>query len=152
MTKKTDLDQLIPESKSVETSIGEIPLTPFTLAEFRRLGGIIAKLSAAFKIEDLTKGQIELDAQYLIYVLFEGNMDLAMTLLKVATKKEESALDQLSLPEFFEVMEAIAEICVMPAIKEAGKSLKKLQGGKKDSLGETSSSSSGEPDITTPEV
>lgn len=152
MTKKSALEQLIPSSRTVETSIGSIEINPFTLAELRKCGDIIAKLSGCFKIQDLTKGEVEIDAGYLIYVLFDGDMELAMNLLKVATHLPVDQLDQLSLPEFFEVMEAIAEICVMPAIKEAGKSLKKIQGGKKDSPGGTSSPPSGDAGTATPEA
>ena len=152
MTKKSDLEQLIPAFNTVETSIGPIEIKPFTLAELRKCGDIIAKLSGSFKMQDLTKGEVEIDAGYLIYVLFDGDMELAMTLLKVATHLRLEELDHLLLPEFYEVLESIAEICVMPAIKEAGKSLKKLQGGKKDSLGATSSPPSGDADTATPEA
>lgn len=128
MAKKNDLDTALNTPAKITLSTGaEVEFYPFRLRELTQAGEVLAKLANCFNLSALSKGGegLEINAPMLIYVVFENDLNLILTLLSLSTRQPAENFLDLELDDFYTLLGEAWEHTLKPAFEEAGKSLKK---------------------------
>lgn len=136
-----ELNALYPEPETLSTSIGDLTVSRFSIKKLAKCGETIAKFASAITLEDLkaTPVKVDINPNMLIYTIFENEMEPVFLLMHLATDKPIETLETLEVPEAFDLLELVIKICIMPVIKKASQSAKKLPKKEGNQAGQTAS-------------
>ncbi len=141
---KSELKTLFPEPVTVKTSQGDFKVERFKLKELSKAGEVLARIMGSIEFDSLENinQTLRIDPRWLGQALFGQDMEALMLLLSLGARCEIEDLEQLEVPEVFELAEAVTTVCIMPTLESASKSLGKIKAQNNGKDGPMPSSSS----------